>query len=31
VGALSNQLTPEEMKKLEESYEPHPVLGHSYS
>jgi len=31
VGALSIQLTPEEMKKLEESYEPHPVLGHSYS
>jgi aryl-alcohol dehydrogenase (NADP+) len=30
LGALSIQLTPEEIQKLEESYEPHPVLGHSY-
>ena len=26
--ALEIQLTPEEMKSLEEPYEPHPVLGH---
>jgi aryl-alcohol dehydrogenase-like predicted oxidoreductase len=30
LGALSIQLTPEEIAKLEEAYEPHPVLGHSY-
>ena len=29
VAALSIQLTPEEMKALEEPYQPHPVLGHS--
>jgi aryl-alcohol dehydrogenase-like predicted oxidoreductase len=28
VGALSIDLTPEEMKRLEEPYQPHPVLGH---
>jgi len=30
LGALSIHLTAEEIGKLEESYEPHPVLGHSY-
>jgi aryl-alcohol dehydrogenase-like predicted oxidoreductase len=30
LSALSIQLTPEEIAKLEEPYEPHPVLGHSY-
>jgi aryl-alcohol dehydrogenase-like predicted oxidoreductase len=29
VAALSVQLTPEEMKALEEPYVPHPVLGFS--
>jgi aryl-alcohol dehydrogenase-like predicted oxidoreductase len=29
VAALSVRLTPEEMKSLEEPYEPHPVLGFS--
>jgi len=29
-AALSIQLTSEEIAKLEEPYEPHPVLGHSY-
>jgi len=29
VAALSVQLTPEEIKYLEEPYQPHPVLGHS--
>ena len=28
--ALSIQLTPDEIIKLEEPYEPHPILGHSY-
>jgi len=28
VGALSIQLTPEEVASLEEPYVPHPVLGH---
>ena len=28
-AALAIQLTPEEMKALEEPYQPHPVLGHS--
>ena len=28
--ALSIQLTAEEIAKLEEPYEPHPILGHSY-
>jgi aryl-alcohol dehydrogenase-like predicted oxidoreductase len=30
LAALSIQLTSEEIAKLEEPYEPHPVLGHSY-
>ncbi len=30
LAALSIQLTPEEIGRLEEPYEPHPVLGHSY-
>jgi aryl-alcohol dehydrogenase-like predicted oxidoreductase len=30
LAALSIRLTPEEIAKLEEAYEPHPVLGHSY-
>ena len=29
LAAQSIQLTPEEIAKLEEPYEPHPVLGHS--
>lgn len=29
LGALSVTLTPEEIKRLEEPYEAHPVLGHS--
>ena len=29
VAALSVKLTTEEIKKLEELYQPHPVLGHS--
>lgn len=28
--ALSIKLTPEEITRLEEPYEPHPILGHSY-
>jgi aryl-alcohol dehydrogenase (NADP+) len=28
--ALQLKLTPEEIARLEEPYEPHPVLGHSY-
>ena len=30
IEALNIHLTPEEISKLEEPYEPHPVLGHSY-
>ncbi|WP_263355143.1 aldo/keto reductase [Acidicapsa acidisoli] len=30
LAAMSIRLTPEEITKLEEAYEPHPVLGHSY-
>jgi aryl-alcohol dehydrogenase (NADP+) len=30
LAAMSIQLTSEEIAKLEEPYEPHPVLGHSY-
>ena len=30
VAAMSIKLNKEEMKKLEEVYEPHPILGHSY-
>jgi aryl-alcohol dehydrogenase-like predicted oxidoreductase len=29
VAALSVQLTPEEIRLLEEAYQPHPVLGHA--
>jgi 1-deoxyxylulose-5-phosphate synthase len=28
--ALELKLTPDEIRRLEEPYEPHPVLGHSY-
>ena len=28
--ALELKLTPDEIKRLEEPYEPHPILGHSY-
>jgi aryl-alcohol dehydrogenase-like predicted oxidoreductase len=28
VAALSVQLSPEEVRQLEEAYQPHPVLGH---
>ena len=30
LAALSIQLTAEEIAKLDEAYEPHPILGHSY-
>ena len=30
LGALSIKLTPEEITRLEEPYQPHPILGHSY-
>jgi hypothetical protein len=30
LAALELRLTQDEVKKLEEGYEPHPVLGHSY-
>jgi 1-deoxyxylulose-5-phosphate synthase len=30
LAALSIQLSPDEIAKLEEAYEPHPILGHSY-
>lgn len=29
LGALEIQLSPEEMRHLEEPYQPHPILGHS--
>ena len=29
IAALDIKLTEEEIKRLEESYKPHPVLGHS--
>jgi len=29
VAALSVQLTPDEIRHLEEAYQPHPVIGHS--
>jgi aryl-alcohol dehydrogenase-like predicted oxidoreductase len=29
IAALEIRLTPEEIKHLEEPYQPHPVLGHS--
>jgi aryl-alcohol dehydrogenase-like predicted oxidoreductase len=31
VAALSVQLTPDEIRHLEEAYQPHPVIGYSYS
>jgi aryl-alcohol dehydrogenase-like predicted oxidoreductase len=27
LAALSVQLTPDEIRKLEETYQPHPVIG----
>jgi len=30
LGALQLHLSEEEIKRLEEPYEPHPILGHSY-
>jgi aryl-alcohol dehydrogenase-like predicted oxidoreductase len=30
IAATSLKLTPDEIKSLEEPYEPHPILGHSY-
>ena len=30
LGALQLKLSEDEVKRLEELYEPHPVLGHSY-
>jgi aryl-alcohol dehydrogenase-like predicted oxidoreductase len=30
LNAVNLKLTPNEIKRLEEPYEPHPVLGHSY-
>jgi len=30
LAALGIQLTAEEIAKLDEAYEPHPILGHSY-
>jgi aryl-alcohol dehydrogenase-like predicted oxidoreductase len=30
LGALQLKLSEDEIKRLEELYEPHPVLGHSY-
>jgi aryl-alcohol dehydrogenase (NADP+) len=30
IAALQVKLTDDEVKRLEEPYEPHPVLGHSY-
>jgi len=30
LGALEIKLTPEEVRRLEQHYEPHPVLGHGY-
>jgi aryl-alcohol dehydrogenase-like predicted oxidoreductase len=29
LGALELKLTEDEVKRLEEPYEPHPILGHS--
>jgi len=29
VAALSVQLTPDEIRHLEEAYQPHPILGYS--
>jgi aryl-alcohol dehydrogenase-like predicted oxidoreductase len=30
IAAVSLKLTPDEIKSLEEPYEPHPILGHNY-
>jgi aryl-alcohol dehydrogenase (NADP+) len=30
LGALEIKLTPEEIERLEQHYEPHPILGHGY-
>ena len=30
IAALNLKLTPEEITRLEQPYEPHPILGHSY-
>jgi aryl-alcohol dehydrogenase-like predicted oxidoreductase len=30
LAALDLKLTDEEIKSLEQPYEPHPILGHSY-
>ena len=30
IAALSLKLTEEEITRLEDPYEPHPILGHSY-
>jgi aryl-alcohol dehydrogenase-like predicted oxidoreductase len=30
LGALAIKLTPDEIERLEQQYEPHPVLGHGY-
>ena len=30
LNALQLKLTPDEIKRLEEPYEPHPILGHAY-
>ncbi|HEY4010723.1 MAG TPA: hypothetical protein VGM11_11275 [Acidobacteriaceae bacterium] len=30
LAALQLKLSEDEIKRLEELYEPHPVLGHSY-
>jgi aryl-alcohol dehydrogenase-like predicted oxidoreductase len=30
LGALEIKLTPDEINRLEQQYEPHPILGHGY-
>jgi len=30
LGALEIKLTPDEIERLEQHYEPHPILGHGY-
>ena len=29
IAALSVQLTPDEIQRLEEAYQPHPIIGYS--
>jgi aryl-alcohol dehydrogenase-like predicted oxidoreductase len=29
IAALSVQLTPDEIRRLEEAYRPHPIIGYS--